>query len=201
MPADEKPKVRIFISYSRDDTDIVESIVTILRVAEANVFLDVQSIAPGALWQKEIYKAIDEAEKICVFWCIHSLHSEWVEQEWRYAANQQKTIIPIVLDETYLPDELEIYQRLVLRPIVRHQGLPGFRPSDAYIITQSKEIIPSRETINRRIHKYKTREEQQSIYPGSTISSKHELRTVLRAAFTLLHIIESEYGVPFKPHG
>jgi len=108
----EKPKrhVHLFISYSRDDGQIILPIVQLLRVTESKVFLDVDSIAPGERWQEQLEVALARADKVCVFWCLHSRTSEWVEREWRFALRENKKIIPLLLDSTPLALELSEYQ-------------------------------------------------------------------------------------------
>ncbi len=72
MPEKSKRHVQLFVSYSREDEPIVKPVVQLLRVTESKVFLDVDSIAPGERWQEELESSLSRADKICVFWCLHS---------------------------------------------------------------------------------------------------------------------------------
>ena len=115
MAKNTKRRLRIFISYSREDESIVEPVVKLLRVTESKLFLDVDSIAPGEKWEEEIARSLSTADKVCVFWCQHSASSEWVNREWRYAHELQKKIIPLLLDSTPVENELAKYQFIDFR--------------------------------------------------------------------------------------
>jgi hypothetical protein len=77
--------------------------------------LDVDSIEPGERWQEQLETAIARADKVCVFWCLHSRASRWVKREWRRAHRQKKKLIPLLLDSTPLPPELSKYQYIDFR--------------------------------------------------------------------------------------
>jgi TIR domain len=74
MPATRK---RFFISYSRADKDLVEPIVQLLRTAPTDVFFDIDSIEPGAIWTDRLERAIKGASSFVIFWCDHSAKSSW----------------------------------------------------------------------------------------------------------------------------
>src|SRR5215813_1800230 len=110
MPGNPKRHVRLFVSYSREDESIVRPVVQLLRVTESKVFLDIDSIAPGERWQEELESSLARANKVCVFWCLHSKTSKWVQREWQYARRKNKKIIPLLLDSTALASKLSKYQ-------------------------------------------------------------------------------------------
>jgi hypothetical protein len=88
-------------------------IVNLLRAVESQVFLDIYNILPGQKWENEIFKAIEVADKVCVFWCACSAKSEWIEKEWKLAYALKKKIIPIIFgDKDSLPEQLSSYQFL-----------------------------------------------------------------------------------------
>ena len=101
---------QIFISYSHNDTNLVEPVVRLLRVTDDLVFLDTDSIKPGKIWRQQIEAAIQAAELVVVFWCSHSKASEWVEKEYLMAIQADKDVLPILLDATPVPDNLSAYQ-------------------------------------------------------------------------------------------
>jgi hypothetical protein len=112
MPAARK---RFFISYSRADKDLVEPVVAILRTAPTDVFFDIDSIEPGEIWSDRLERAINGASSFFIFWCNHSANSSWVRKEWTFAVGKRKRIIPIILDSTILPPELETFQGINCR--------------------------------------------------------------------------------------
>lgn len=103
----------LFLSYSREDSQLIVSLAKLLRTATtAPVFLDQDSIKPGELWQDVIAESIQRATQVYVFWCEHAAGSTWVRQEFQRAIELGKPIIPVVLDRTVLPKELALYQTL-----------------------------------------------------------------------------------------
>lgn len=75
---------RIFCSYSRKDTLIVQNIVKTLIAVGNIVFLDVDDIATGDSWRAALANAIDDADIFLLFWSSHSAVSPNVQDEWMY---------------------------------------------------------------------------------------------------------------------
>lgn len=113
-----KPSIRTFVSYSHEDRDIVEPIITLLRVTRNDVFWDYQSIPLGSVWRKEIKTALKKADVIVVFWCRHAEQSSEVAKEWRAARTMGKRLLPVVLDTTKMPRSLGQFQAVDFRSIV-----------------------------------------------------------------------------------
>lgn len=119
MNSDEHPTgFTIFVSYSRADADIVESVVKILRVPGTSVFLDKDCIPVGAKWRGEIVSAIESCVWVIVFWCRHANSSSEIESEYQRAIDLDKGIVPILLDATPLPINLSHYQGIDFRPLL-----------------------------------------------------------------------------------
>jgi len=114
-----KPSIRTFVSYSHADRDIVEPIITLLRVTRNDVFWDYQSIPLGRKWRKEIESALNQADVIAVFWCQHAEQSSEVDREWRAGLAKGKRLLPIILDQTKMPRSLGQYQAVDFRAVVR----------------------------------------------------------------------------------
>ncbi len=139
MSKKSKRRVYLFISYSREDEKIIKPIVQLLRLTESKFFLDVESIAPGDRWQQKLEVALNKADKICVFWCLHSKKSEWVEREWRSAHRMGKKIIPLLLDSTPLTPELSEYQYIDF-----FSGIEGsLHPMDNGFYSKLEPRLPS----------------------------------------------------------
>ncbi|HEV7912758.1 MAG TPA: toll/interleukin-1 receptor domain-containing protein [Albitalea sp.] len=100
----------VFISYSRQDRDLVTLAARLLRAGGATVFLDVSDIADGDKWEAVLLKAIAGCERIMVFWSAAAAASRWVEREWRTALSLNKRIVPLILDATPLPPQLAEFQ-------------------------------------------------------------------------------------------
>jgi TIR domain-containing protein len=107
-----------FVSYSQIDRDLVTPIVAVLRLGDPNAFRDDDSIVPGKEWAKEIEKALMASERVVVMWTVAASESKYVEAEYVEAIRMGKDVVPILLDETKLPEALAPYQWIDFRPFV-----------------------------------------------------------------------------------
>jgi hypothetical protein len=112
---------KVFLSYSHEDIVFVEPIYEILTYRrEDMVFLDQRCIAKGVRWEDELQSALNEAEGVMVFWCCHSARSAYVRREYQSAINQNKSVFPILIDGTALPEDLAAYQYIDVKRIFKH---------------------------------------------------------------------------------
>jgi len=109
---------RLFISYSREDDFIVGTMAEMIRLGGPAVFRDTDSLSPGDEWQPTISKAISECDAFVIFWCRHAQASKSVRAEWEQALDEKKRIVPVLLDETPLPDQLGRYQWIDCRSLI-----------------------------------------------------------------------------------
>ena len=107
----------LFFSYAtQDDPDFVKRLYHDLRQENFNVWQDVYSMpANGMPFTTEIRKAIDQCERLLLVLGPKALASSYVSDEWQYAHNTGKPIIPIIRvgDKTLhfqelLPDKLRL---------------------------------------------------------------------------------------------
>jgi hypothetical protein len=108
----------VFVSYSHADASLVAPVVKLLRVNKALVFQDIDGIQPGKKWRSEIAKGLAESHLVVVFWCDHASHSDEVSKEWKTAIEQEKDLLPLLLDGTPLPPELGEFQWIDFRATV-----------------------------------------------------------------------------------
>jgi TIR domain len=118
----------VFISYAREDRPQVEPSAELLRAGGVQVFIDVSGIDYGDRWQDVLRGALEQCERVMVFWSLAAKASEWVDREWRYALSLGKRIVPTLLDRTPLPDELQQFQALPrYRDVTVGAGAPSTR--------------------------------------------------------------------------
>ncbi len=110
--------INVFVSYSHADAPLVAPVVSLLRVNKSLVFQDTDRIPPGKRWRDEIAKALAESNLVVVFWCHHACRSNEVSAEWRAAIEQDKDLLPLLLDATPLPSELGNFQWIDFRGTV-----------------------------------------------------------------------------------
>lgn len=109
--------MNIFISYSRVDRDLVVPIVAALRIG-GEVFRDEDNIKPGDCWADVLIEALKSCETVILFWSRAACESRNVEAECRQALDSGKYIIPVLLDDTPLPEFLAHIQWLDFRPFL-----------------------------------------------------------------------------------
>jgi hypothetical protein len=130
MTKSNRPKAitaDVFISYSTEDREKIAPIVQIVRAMKKGlVFQDYLSILPGERWRARIMDALHHAKTVVVFWCEHSAASEYVRLEYEAGIERNKEVIPILLDDTELPEPLRAYQWIDLRRPEPHGGLNDF---------------------------------------------------------------------------
>jgi hypothetical protein len=76
---------RIFVSYSRRDTQVAEAYRLAQMAIGNDVFMDSYSIRVGEDWRAALATAIDEANIFQLFWSSNAAESENVQHEWDYA--------------------------------------------------------------------------------------------------------------------
>jgi hypothetical protein len=104
-----------FVSYSHKDVNIVHPIVLLIRAMGGQVFRDKDYILPGKRWRVIIGEALAEANVMVVFWSKNSAISAEVRAEYEEAIKMGKDIIPVLLDDTKLPQELTEFEYIPLQ--------------------------------------------------------------------------------------
>ena len=114
----------VFASYSRVDTPVVKPLVELMRAIGPSVFRDEDSIPPGHKWSVVLADAIEGCRVVLVFWCAHSADSKEVKKEYMQAIDLEKTVIPVLLDETPLYGRLAEFQGVDMRGFNAHDLAP-----------------------------------------------------------------------------
>src|SRR5215510_1104404 len=94
---------RIFISYSRKDSDFVRGLAGDLEKAGYDVWWDVSDLRGGDDWLRVIPTAIESSDYVIVALSPNAVISEWVEKEYTQALALHKKIIPIMLERSSVP--------------------------------------------------------------------------------------------------
>ena len=110
-----------FISYSREDAELVGTLFDLLR-SVGSTFLDKVSLAPGDHWQQKVDNVISSCSVFLLFWCHHAAASQAVEHEYRVGLAAGRRIVPVLIDVgPRLPDPLQPFQRVDLAQFVSHR--------------------------------------------------------------------------------
>ncbi len=95
----------IFISYSSHDRPSALALVTKLRDAGYDVWIDQHQLNAATRWSKEIVHAINNCKIFAVLLSPSSLKSENVRKELSLAGERHKQLLPIFIEKVALPDE------------------------------------------------------------------------------------------------
>ena len=89
-----------FVSYAAQDRPEVVKRVQILRLVGKKVFQDLLDLDPGARWERQLYRWIDESDAVLLFWSSNAKNSEWVMKECQYAIQTKgiEFIIPVIIE-------------------------------------------------------------------------------------------------------
>ena len=98
---------KVFISYSRRDTETVRQIVSQLKAEDIDVWFDTEDIKPGQQWRKQIVEGIDTAEAFVLNLSPDSAASDNVLKELNLAEEAlEPFVLPVMLTDTKIPAEM-----------------------------------------------------------------------------------------------
>jgi hypothetical protein len=101
---------KTFLSYSRIDKDFALKLAKELKSEGFHIWLDQLDIPPGARWDAEVEKALEESEIFMIIITPASAKSENVLDEIGYAIDSGKRILPVLLETATLPLRLRRFQ-------------------------------------------------------------------------------------------
>ena len=90
----------IFISYSRIDKNIVFPFVKrIEQELSTTCWIDYEGIESGSQFEEVIVNAIEESKVVLFMLSDNSINSKWTKREVLYAEDEDKRIVPIIVDD------------------------------------------------------------------------------------------------------
>jgi len=89
----------IFLSYSRQDIAFARRLHAGFREAGLETWVDWQDIPPSTEWLEEIYEAIERSDVFIFIISSDSVDSEMCSKEVAHAIQNNKRLIPVVLDD------------------------------------------------------------------------------------------------------
>ena len=101
---------KLFLSYSREDSAVVEKLAAALEKAGHEVWWD-RRIAAGSMYEKDIETALDGADAVIVAWSPASIESSWVKDEASHGRDRGK-LVPITLKGADAPLGFRQYQTI-----------------------------------------------------------------------------------------
>ncbi len=107
FPAYKGEDSYVFVCYAHSDADTVYADLVALNENGINIWYD-EGIPAGSSWRGEIAAAIKGADKLVYFISEASLKSSHCLREVDFAISNDVEIVPVYLDESTLPGELEL---------------------------------------------------------------------------------------------
>jgi hypothetical protein len=98
---------RVFISYSRHDSEFVNHLIQDLERNRFSVWIDRAGIQAGESWRKSIVDAIDSCDCFVLVLSPHSVQSRNVTKEVSMADERHKRIFPIICQPCTIPADME----------------------------------------------------------------------------------------------
>lgn len=103
--------MRVFISYSHNDRDLVDRIVAGLKADGHDIWMGALRLKPGDNISAKVDEGLNQAEALIVVISENSFRSQSVQQEFAAIALQQiskreRRIIPVKLDQSAVPSYL-----------------------------------------------------------------------------------------------
>ena len=107
---------QVFIAYSRKNRDLALSLKSTLEDAGHDVWIDLEDLPAASSWRVEIQEAIEKSIAFIYLLSLDSVNSQYCQNEFRYARELNKKIIPILLPgmkDSSIPAEVAEIQWLV----------------------------------------------------------------------------------------
>ena len=97
----------VFISYGSADRGRIQDLVSRLRQAGVTVWIDEAGIEGAAMWSEEIVGAINHCKVLILAISSNSTKSKNVVRELALASEEEKTILPVFLEPTEIPESMK----------------------------------------------------------------------------------------------
>src|SRR5262245_53749235 len=99
----QSPSRSVFVSYARSDGDFALQLARDLKLAGLAAWIDQIDIPPGDRWDAAIEKALRQSECVVVVLSRASVQSANVMDEVSFALDEQKRVLPVLIEECPIP--------------------------------------------------------------------------------------------------
>ena len=140
----------LVLSYSRNDSQFADTLYRLLESHGYDVWIDRRNIEIGTRWDRSIQTAIDARSHLVVILSPTSATSENVADEWSYALDERKTVIPVYYQTCDVPMRLRRLQNIdfsngnfteKFNELLTVLGTPDRRPNDRIELARREGLI------------------------------------------------------------
>src|SRR6266849_8100278 len=103
----DRPNSYVFLSYASADRERALQIADLLEACGISVWIDRKSIAGGSSWSAEIVEGIKGCAVLAVMISRASVGSRNVQQEIQLAWENDRKVLPLILEKAPLPSSIE----------------------------------------------------------------------------------------------
>ena len=94
---------QVFISYSHEDTEIVELMRRFIQGLGYRTLMDIHELRGGLKWDEKLMSMIEDADIFQLFWSENSAESKYVRKEWKHALKCKKVMVPVYWQKPLSP--------------------------------------------------------------------------------------------------
>ena len=159
----------VFVSYSHRDAKRVKKEISYLEQAGIPVWYD-RAIRPGHRWRVELARAIENCSTFLFFASNSAVRSGNCEQELAYAAEHNRPLLQIQLEETELPTEFKF-------ALATHQAIYAWQMPTGSYRTQMVETLGSKldgvltPTLENSAQRVQERPSRRYLLPGVLVAA------------------------------
>jgi sugar lactone lactonase YvrE len=100
MVMQNNEKLKVFISYSRRDSEVTDLIVAALEEHGFEVMIDRRDLPFGEKWQQELAEFIRTSDTVIWLVSPHSVESKWCNWELDEVIRRSKRLVPVLIGDT-----------------------------------------------------------------------------------------------------
>lgn len=98
-----------FVSYSHHNAEAVLPIIESIEADGITVWIDRDELRVGQNWAGQIVRAIKAADRFCLMCSAQAFESDHVRREVYLADKYGKTMVPVRLDDSEMPEDIEYF--------------------------------------------------------------------------------------------
>jgi len=137
-----------FISYARKDSSLVHKMADVFEKTGIPIWID-RKLKPSERWDDSIEAAIKDCDKMLVILSEASINSQNVKDEYSYAIDSEKTVIPFLLEDCEVPFRLRRPQYINYQldkevALTELSGALGLTKKQVTILSKSEVFKPKK---------------------------------------------------------